>query len=163
MIPVIQTSTQPSVLSIPAPKETPPVKIKPVKVDQDTNSDSDHETEDSSSDSGSSSGLSGGGSAHVKCPTCTRVFYDAAHLSHHIKHVHTDHSSKLEQKKTWKCDNCNKMFGRNSHLKEHIKSVHEGNKRVYKKAKCTHCGQVFARQSSLNQHISQAHGAVVKN
>ena len=190
MVPVIQASVpQPTVFPLssvpshaPTPPKTPPLKPEPlikteplhlgsprpegerdlVRSEPDTrsdqDSDQDHET-DTGSDSGSSSGLSGG--AHVRCPTCGRVCSDPAHLSNHIKLVHSNITSKIERKKTLKCHICNKLFGRSSHLAEHIKSVHEGNKRVYQKAVCGQCGRVFARKCSLNQHITQAHGAQV--
>ena len=94
----------------------------------------------------------------LRCPTCGRVCSDPAHLSNHIKLVHSNITTKIERKKTLKCHICHKLFGRSSHLAEHIKSVHEGNKRVYQKAVCGECGRVFARKCSLNQHITAAHG-----
>jgi len=179
MVPVIQASLSPPTVfsssvpgQAPTPPKTPPVKTESlVKTEPlylgspghglvKSDPDSDQET-DTGSDSGSSSGVPGGGGAHVRCPTCGRVCSDPAHLSNHIKLVHSNITSKIERKKTLKCHICNKLFGRSSHLAEHIKSVHEGNKRVYQKAVCGECGRVFARKCSLNQHITQAHGKVV--
>lgn len=99
----------------------------------------------------------------IRCPTCGRVCSDPAHLSNHIKLVHSNMTSRIERKKTLQCNICEKLFGRSSHLAEHIKSVHEGNKRVYQKAVCRDCGRVFARKCSLNQHITAAHGGNVIN
>ena len=94
----------------------------------------------------------------LRCPTCGRVCSDPAHLSNHIKLVHSNIQSNIERKKTLKCNICEKLFGRSSHLAEHVKSVHDGQKRVYQKAVCGDCGRVFARKCSLNQHITAAHG-----
>lgn len=103
------------------------------------------------------------GQSLLRCPTCGRVCSDPAHLSNHIKLVHSHMTSRIERKKTLQCNICEKLFGRSSHLAEHIKSVHEGNKRVYQKAVCGDCGRVFARKCSLNQHITAAHGGNVIN
>ena len=166
VLPVIQSpqiiTTNPILSSTPVTKVTSPTSSTVRIQSEQTTSpgwdeqSSDHDDEAGSDESTHSNPAST--SSILRCPTCGRVCSDPAHLSNHIKLVHSNITSKMRREKTLKCHICEKLFGRSSHLAEHVKSVHEGNKRVYQKAVCGDCGRVFARKCSLNQHITAAHG-----
>ena len=88
---MINTITTNSIATTSQIKSEPSPRSEDVNDDaMDDDSDNDNDQSDGSNSSTSS--------LHLRCPTCGRVCSDPAHLSNHIKLVHSNMTSKIERK-----------------------------------------------------------------